>query len=278
MLHYALLSVLTTAVHRITLKHCAVTSPRPWPALIVYDLLPVALLLPFFGMPALTELSGQQVCLLLLTGALFAGAGLLDILAMKSIDASTGEIFHTLTFIISVTAGFLLFGESCSVQKLLGTGLIALGIIFEARHTRGMTRHGGLYKMLSALLIAAAMIITKQLTETTPTAVIVLSGFLLPGLVYLACGVRDLHEILPSIRKSKGLLLLVPVFSALSYTFGIKALTGSEISTTYMVFQTSLVTVLLLEVVTGGWNRTVHLKRTIAGGLCLLGAICALAA
>ena len=45
--------------------------------------------------------------------------------------------------------------------------------------------HGFISKLGSAALIAAAMLVTKCLTDTTPSEIIILSGFAIPGIVYL---------------------------------------------------------------------------------------------
>ena len=275
---FALISVIGTALVRITLKHCLVVSDKAWPTLIVYHIGGALILLPFLGLPNLAALSWHQSSLLLISGLLFAVAGILDIQAMKRIDASSGEIFHTLTFILSVAAGFILFKEACSLQKMLGTALIAGGILYEARKTHLQAGYGFVFKLGAALFTALAVIVTKELTADTPSEIIILSGFIVPGVVYLVAGARDLGEILPSITISKGRLLPIPVFEAIAYSFAIKALALGEISTTYMVFQTTITAVLCLEVLANGWKREVYLERAISGGLCMMGALVALIA
>ena len=62
----------------------------------------------------------------------------------------------------------------------------------------------------------------------------------------------------------------------MSYAFGIKALAIGELSTTYMIFQTTMSVVCLLEVVLHGWNREVYLLRAASAGLCMCGALIAI--
>jgi hypothetical protein len=83
------------------------------------------------------------------------------------------------------------------------------------------------------------MVVTKCLTDATPSEIIILSGCAIPGIVYLILGWRDVAEIPGTIRKSKGLILTVPVFDAISSALGIKALAIGELSTTSMIFQTT---------------------------------------
>lgn len=273
---FALLYVITTALLRITLKHCAVNSTSAWTTLALYHIGGALVLLPFLGVPAISALSQEQILLLLATGVLFSLAAYLDILAMRHIDASAGEIFHTLTFIVSVAAGFLMFHEACSISKVFGTLIIAAGILYEARRAVLRATHGFAHKLGSAALIAASMVITKQLTATTPSEVIILSGVLVPGLIYLALGWRDMGEVPAVVRASNGLILIVPILDAASYTFGIKALAAGEMSTTYMVFQTTISAVFVFEVLLNGWKREVYLHRAISAGLCMCGAIVAI--
>lgn len=86
-------------------------------------------LLPFLGIPSLSVLSSYQILLLLASGVLLTLAALLEIYVMRRIDASAGEIFHTLTFIVSVVAGLLMFHEECSIPKALGALGIVAGIV-----------------------------------------------------------------------------------------------------------------------------------------------------
>lgn len=273
---YALLSVIATALLRLTLKHCAVNSTSPWGTLILYHIGGALVLLPFLGLPALSILSQEQIILLVATGALFSLAALLDILAMKHLDASAGEIFHTLTFIVSVAAGLLMFHEACSLAKVVGSCIIAAGILFEARQAITKTSHGFWLKLGSATLIATAMIITKQLTANTPSEIVILSGFVIPGVIYMMIGWRDLRETPSVIRASHGVILIVPVLDATSYAFGIKALAAGEMSTTYIIFQTTISAVFVFEVMLYGWRREVYLHRAISAGLCMCGALVAI--
>lgn len=272
---FALLSVISTALLRVTLKYCVVASESAWPTLILYHIGGTLVVLPFLGIPDLSQLSTEQIALLLATGVLFSLAAFLDILAMKQIDASAGEIFHTLTFIVSVAAGLLMFHEQCSTLKLLGAAIIALGIAYEARRGVINATHGFLYKLGSAALIATAMVITKYLTATTPSEIIILSGCFIPGIIYTVIGWRDIKDIPSTVTKSNGLILSVPILDAASYAFGIKALAMGEMSTTYIVFQMTISAVFALEVFLNGWNKEVYLHRAISAGLCLCGALIA---
>jgi drug/metabolite transporter (DMT)-like permease len=274
---YALLSVIATALLRLTLKHCAVNSTSAWGTLILYHIGGALVLLPFLGLPDLSILSQEQIILLIATGALFSLAALLDIWAMKHIDASAGEIFHTLTFIVSVAAGLLMFHEACSLSKVTGTCIIAAGILYEARRALTKASHGFWLKLASAALIATAMIITKQLTTNTPSEFIILfSGFVVPGFIYTIIGWRDLREVPSVIRDSHGVILIVPVLDATSYAFGIKALAAGEMSTTYIIFQTTISAVFIFEVMLHGWRKEVYLHRAVSAGLCMCGALVAI--
>lgn len=273
---YALISVFCTAILRITLKHCLVQNDRAWSPLIIFSIGGTLILLPFCEISAAVTLNAKQISLLLASGALFSVAGLLDVKAMKEIDASSGEIFHTLSFIISLAAGFLIFGEACSLQKALGTMVIIAGILFEARSAKVMANYGMAYKLGSALFTAAAIIITKHLTHDTPPTIIVLSGFLVPGVIYLLIGWRDLPAIVPTITASKGLIIAVPVLEVAAYSAAVIAFATGEFSTAYIVFQTTITAVLLIEIALYGWQHRIHLNRTISAGLCAMGAVVAI--
>lgn len=203
-------------------------------------------------------------------------AGLLDVKAMKEIDASSGEIFHTLSFIVSMVAGFIIFFETCSLQKALSTVVIIAGILFEARSAKLTANYGVAYKLASALFTAAAIIVTKHLTSTTPPTMIVLSGFLVPAVIYLLIGWREIPAILPTITASRGSIVAVPVFEVAGYAAAVAAFAIGEFSTAYIVFQTTITAVLVLEIALYGWQHRIYLNRTISAGLCALGAVVAI--
>jgi hypothetical protein len=106
---YALLSVVATALLRLTLKHCATTSSSAWATLTLYHLGGFLVLLPFLGAPDLSVLSQTQIGLLLVTGALFSVAGVLDIIAMRQLDASAGEIFSVGGLLFFSVGGYFFF-------------------------------------------------------------------------------------------------------------------------------------------------------------------------
>jgi drug/metabolite transporter (DMT)-like permease len=273
---YALLSVFCTASLRITLKHCLVKNDRAWAPLIIFSIGGSVILLPFCKISDALALNSKQVFLLVTSGALFSIAGLLDVKAMKKIDASSGEIFHTLSFIISMAAGFIIFGEACSIQKTLGTIVITLGILFEARSAKLAANYGMIYKLGSALFTAGAVIMTKHLTNNTPPSIIILAGFLIPGIIYLLIGWREIPAIIPTITASKGLVVAVPVLEVAAYAAAVTAFAIGEFSTAYIVFQTTITAVLVLEIALYGWQHRVHLNRTVSAGLCALGAVVAI--
>ena len=68
----------------------------------------------------------------------------------------------------------------------------------------------------------------------------------------------------------------MPIFDAMSYAFGINALSLGEMSTTYMIFQTTISAVFLLEVLLHGWNKEIYFHRAVSAGLCMCGALIAL--
>lgn len=88
-----------------------------------------------------TDLSGkvQYIVALLLNPWVISGivatflAGVSWLLAMTKFEISYAYPFVSLTYVLVLAAGFLLFHESLSTTKLAGSALVVLGIIIIAR-------------------------------------------------------------------------------------------------------------------------------------------------
>jgi drug/metabolite transporter (DMT)-like permease len=60
-------------------------------------------------------------------------AGVSWMLVMTKFEISYAFPFVSLNYIIILVAGYFLFGESFGLMKMLGTGLIVLGLLFIAK-------------------------------------------------------------------------------------------------------------------------------------------------
>ena len=65
-------------------------------------------------------------------GASFLNACIILIYILKRYEFSLAYPITSMTFVFSILAGFLVFGEAVSVNKWVGVGLITLGIIVIA--------------------------------------------------------------------------------------------------------------------------------------------------
>lgn len=65
-------------------------------------------------------------------GASFLTACILWMYILKRYEFSLAYPITSMTFVFSILAGFLVFGEAVSVNKWVGVGLITLGIIVIA--------------------------------------------------------------------------------------------------------------------------------------------------
>ena len=86
------------------------------------------------------KLSAQEGPLFLLAGfALYGVGALLMILAMRHGELSVLHPMMSMGYVLSVVLGFWVLGETVTLTKVLGIGVITLGLVLISLPERGRT-------------------------------------------------------------------------------------------------------------------------------------------
>ena len=268
----ALIAVLSSAIIKVTLRFCMTKNISQWATLIFYNGLSTVLLFAFLDLPQFSSIEVWPAILLFLNGALWVVAEILDIKSYRHLDASVGELFGSFTFILLTLAGVVLFNETLSLVAILGIGLIIASVVYIGVPTRKVSVDGIRYKVLSTFFIAAAVIMNKYLCGFVDTRIVVLTGFLIPAVAYVAIGYRDIPQIVPALVQTRMRLMIVPILSAISYYYSTEAFAKGSMSLTTVIIQTCMVFVFVLEVIVLHARQDM-LRRALACTGCVAGVV-----
>jgi uncharacterized membrane protein len=95
---------------------------------------------------------------------------------------------------------------------------------------------------------------------------------LIPGVAYLLWKPRHVFRIGPEIHKTRGRLILAPIFTAIIYYTYVKAFTLGELIVTATIGQTSIIFTTILGAIL--LNEREHLfRRGVSSLFCVVGVI-----
>ncbi len=234
------------------------------------------LLIPILDLSTLYRLDLIASLLLVLNAGLWIFASILEMRSYENLNASSGEIFGTLTFIVTMVAGIGLFGESVSAVKIIGFTAIISGIVLET-WDGAVSWRGARYRLAAAVLTALGVILNKWLAESgVGHAAIVLSGYFLPGLFYLWMSRRSRASWRTIFTTSPVLVAIVPVLSAISFSTAVAAYKHGMLTVTEAIFQSGIILVIVIEVLVMRMYRR-FARRSASVVLCFAGACAVIA-
>lgn len=269
---YAAISVMLAAFMRILRKHFVVTGYCPYLCLGFEHLVAFVFLLAVFGLPHLNTFNNITLFFLAAQTALWIPGSILNMKAMRTLEAASCEIFSTFDLFIGSLGGILIFQEGVSVLKSAGLAMVFLAMISMVTGRKGLDRQGVLLQMASSIFVAAAFIVEKQLCLGLDVQTVALAGYLGPGLYFILRG-RSSLKALPALIRMNIPFLLFPFISGLSYYCFIQALSGSSIISVLVLSRSVSILVLILEISLLQCKENLF-RRTTACLACCLGAIC----
>lgn len=269
---FALTAVVCTALREVILRFAMRNGQDEWPILILYHAIAPVLLCVIGGVPSTAGADPTALLLLVVSSASWVLHSVCDLRAHSLLDAAVGSVLSTLNFVLIVLGGVFFFGERLSVVALLGAGLIVASAVRATRFPTSVGFSRGVrFKITSISVIAANMLLTKHLTGQLDSMLIAITAFVIPGVLYLALKPRQVLAIPAAVRQSRGMILLLPIVSALNYFSLVKALELGGVSITYSILQTSVVFVFIFGALLLG-ERENMMRRGVSCALCAVGA------
>jgi drug/metabolite transporter (DMT)-like permease len=228
------------------------------------------LLLPIIGIPSFEGLTPSVAILLLAANVFWALQTYFFIKSLHYNDVVVSTLLECGRFVLLFLAGILIFSEPCTLQDGAGAALICASILFGTSLRRlGITK-GTLTSAASVLCGACALICDKGLTNYVDSNLVILAGFFLPGVMFLA--VRP--NCLAACRELPGsgwlfLALSTALMSVTSYHL-ISGFAAGELGVSMTIYQSYMVLNFVFGLVLLGETQN-WMRRLIGCFLCLLG-------
>ena len=271
---FAVIAVFAASLDGVVWKYTIDRKGCPWAGLILFHILSVVLLLPVTSRSDLI-LPGAEVTALLLLSSLFWVVG--DLFARKAyryLDAAVCQLYGSLKLVLITMAGVVLFAERLSTVTVCGILLVLFSIVYQLDLRSLRFNKGAIFSLVAVIGQASALILDKHLTSLASEGCIVFYGFLLPALMYTVAGRGYLKNIPHTLKVSNYRFLLCPLLGCSSYYCLIQALSSGQLSLTYIIQETGVLMVLILEVLILR-SRENLLHKALACSACTAGAIMA---
>lgn len=276
-LQLAFIAVIAASLDGIVWKYTIDRKGCPWATLIIFHIIAVFLITPFVSMSDLTDISWQGGLILFLSCITWVVGDLYSVKAYEYLDAAVCEVYGTLKLVLVATAGILLFSEKITVVTLIGMGLIIASVAYQLDLKKLKWNKGMAFKAVSIIFHSVALITDKFLTNLMAEETIVFYGFLVPAIIYSGAGYKYLGNIKSSIVKSNYVFLISPFLGVTAYYFLIQALALGDLSVTYMIQETAIIFIFILEVVLLKANED-FVRKAMSCVFCALGAVLVCAA
>lgn len=246
----AFLAVLTYSLNRCIYRQTMKSGGDSFAILILVCCFSTLVLPLIFPLPAPGKIGVSSGLLLLANGLIWLLADLFAMRACKYISAGLSEIYNTFTYILTVFAALLVFREHLSGLQLVGVLLVVIGVlsVIGAKGTGTSHFRGTFLKLVSVVLTASAISLDKYLVSKVSPELVAFSNFLVPALGYLVCGYGSIKLIPETIKTSSYWLVLSPFMAMACYWSLLTALARGQLSTVTTIYQSTVIVVLLLEV------------------------------
>ncbi|MBU1975490.1 MAG: DMT family transporter [Nanoarchaeota archaeon] len=192
------------------------------------------------------------------------------------LDLSIKGPLSKLKIIFVLILSVLIFKESLSAEKLIGTGLVVIGAILITYNRQlklsSFKNKGVIYAVLSSFLIAMAFLIDKYALNFFEVELYILLVFLLPAIYIAPFAFRKRKDVEQLIKTSFWKIAITMVFGSLAYYLTLYAFKMIEASVAIPIFELNT-----MFAVVGGIiclkERTDIKKKVISTILIVLGVV-----
>lgn len=268
-------AALLAAAARVSHRYLLADATDPTAYTIVYQLAAAAFVLPLAlsdlrDYAAVPEHAPYYLALLASTTCWMA-FNWFTFHADHHTEVSITSVLSRTRAIWTVLLGALLFGESVTVLRATGAGLIVLGAGLLTRASWFRAGRGVVLALSAAVAASVALAIDKLAASALPAGVVVASGFLGGGVI-LSLRTRHSYARVRALLSTRARYGVVSaLLGACSYWFLVRAMAVGDISQVVPVYQGYLVIVVLAGVVLLR-ERSQLIQKLIAATVVLTGA------
>jgi drug/metabolite transporter (DMT)-like permease len=267
----ALIAALSFAFLECFYRHLSRRQVNPWALSIFTTTFAGLLILVIMGPPSLFGITPITALLLLLSGVLWSIFLILDILAYTHLDASVNALLYTARFLLLNLVGAFIFNEPLSGVDWLGITLIAISICWGVEIHKIRFERGFIYRVVNVLCGVVVITNDKFLVPQVGVELVILSGFLLPGILLLFFSRLSARRFVAQCNSIglPALLAATLLFAIGGYLFTFAFGTGS-LALSLTLVQTKVLFIFIISALLLH-EREQLLKRGAASVLCVLG-------
>lgn len=164
----------------------------------------------------LPPLSGTVV--LMCASLSWAAFIVIDLKALRVVDIGISAILNTLGIILVTLSGIVFFAETVSLSELFGMTLIVFGIALGIRIRTVGDQKGIILRIIALLISTLAIVLDKVAISMSSAYLVLLSGYIVPGLACLIFSPIPASKILVDAKSDLRLYLLSPIiYAAIGY-------------------------------------------------------------
>lgn len=267
---HALVAALTRSSSDVLYRRFMKDESDPLLTACVNALAGGVLLLGVLGVPSLHGIGPGSMALLLVANAFWAAQTYFYILSFRHNDVVISSLLECARFVLLWLAGLLIFGEAANAFDAAGVVLVCLSILFGADLRRAGWSKGTLASAASVVCGACALACDKALTGMLAPELVILAGFFLPGLFYLALFPRCLSGLPGVTRRQAGFLSASTVLMCCTAYNLIFAFARGELGVSMTIYQSYVVMSFVMGIVLLGERSNLR-RRSLGCLICLTG-------
>lgn len=203
---------------------------------------------------------------------LWTVASYFDTESYRNLDVAVSNIFGAFRYVLLSIASVVLFGDRLTPTGIVGMIIITLSLLMTVDFRCANFRRGSFYRFGAIIFLNIATLNDRMLLLSLKPEALIISSFLVPGIIFALLKPRALLAIPQEIKTRRGLPLLIPFFQAGVYLAYLYCIKYSNVVLTATLLQLASVFVFLIGIFVLH-ERDKLFVRGIACLACIVGVI-----
>lgn len=204
------------------------------------------ILLPFIPYSTLA-LQPLSILLLFLAGAAWGVSVLCELKSHASLPVGVGALLSSLRTVILVAIGVIFFSEPITTHVVIGATCIITGVFISCPLQTRAELRGITLRFVAVCASAIAIVTEKALAQRTAIELIIVGGYLVPGILYLLMRPKNWRDQCATgpRKRAVSIALYTLLYAAIGPVF-VAAFALGELTETFIIFQGRIALLMLL--------------------------------